>query len=461
MLVLAGCGGGSSYDRAAFHRDAQQVCERTPRGPALGPGIEVEDPEHSAPYVRALARLDIPAGAAAHRARGFLAAMRRLDAAMAVHGRFIDRYQADGPTSLGEAGAQPIRGARELLHIRRLGTAAYIAARAARLRRCAPRLEGRAEQPPVAASLTDGSLRPSVRLTGARRVLVARGGRAVAQAGCVTCHQLGTLGPESGVESRLTTIASRRTAAQLANAVRSGPATMPSYRRLPGADRAAITAFLATLTTAGPAEHALRRQDRRWQLQACGSDGVPVNLDGDGRPDRVTHTFLSTHGDPPLARLIVCLGNGRVLSRQGIGMSEELEVIDIDGDGRAEVYYGGNSVCESGGSIAAVRDGRLRLLRGPDGRGLSVSSGCGGFSGGDRPDEVELSQTAWGCRRHRLVMVAARRTGRRRARVTSTILRMEGLRMRRVATLVRTTRANDFNLIPGPMSSVHCPPATG
>lgn len=191
------------------------------------------------------------------------------------------------------------------------------------------------------------------------------------------------------------------------------------------------------MTVTGQAERALRQRDRRWQLRACrGLGGVKANLDLDGRPDRVAHTFISPHGDIATARLFVCLGDGRLLTRTGIGMSEELEVIDIDGDGQAEIYYGANSVCQSGGNIAVVRDGRLRLLRGPGGHALSVGRGCGTARGREGHPQL-LGESAWGCRDHRLVLVAAWRTGKRRARVTTTALRLDGLHARREPTNVR------------------------
>jgi len=138
-------------------------------------------------------------------------------------------------------------------------------------------------------------------------------------------------------------------------------------------------------------------------------------------------------------------------------MSEELDVIDIDGDGRAEVYFGGNSVCESGGAIAAVRDGKLRLLRGPDHRTLSVRRGCGKMAGNDA-HPVMVLQAAWGCRGDRLVLVSARRTGRRHVRVTRTFLRIQGLRARRVATLRRSRRATgDLQLIADRDLPARCP----
>jgi len=106
---------------------------------------------------------------------------------------------------------------------------------------------------------------------------------------------------------------------------------------------ASAPSSVALLTACGShradPDRAVLRQDLERQLAACRERSAPTaNLDDDGKPDHVVHTYLSIRGDPGMARLVVCLGNGRILTRRGIGMREELEVSDIDGDGRAEVY---------------------------------------------------------------------------------------------------------------------------
>ncbi len=73
------------------------------------------------------------------------------------------------------------------------------------------------------------------------------GKRLVEQLGCLACHQLGTRG-NSGPGDNLSAIGTRRTASQIRRSLLSGATPpMPSFRDLPGAQLAALVAYLSNL----------------------------------------------------------------------------------------------------------------------------------------------------------------------------------------------------------------------
>ncbi len=64
----------------------------------------------------------------------------------------------------------------------------------------------------------------------------------------------------------------------------------------------------------------------------------------------------------------VCTAAGEKDSRPGLGMSELLSIIDLDGDGKDEVFFGATGITSGAYEIARFLGGRLRLVRGPIGR---------------------------------------------------------------------------------------------
>lgn len=73
-----------------------------------------------------------------------------------------------------------------------------------------------------------------------------RGRRVASDAGCLACHQLHGEGND-GPGPDLTQVGRRLDRAAIAGVLRSPPAPMPSYRRLPDDDFAALVEYLAVL----------------------------------------------------------------------------------------------------------------------------------------------------------------------------------------------------------------------
>lgn len=116
---------------------------------------------------------------------------------------------------------------------------------------------------------------------------------------------------------------------------------------------------------------------------ACrGDDVLRADVDGDGEDDAVYHR--SPTGQPVLG---VCTSSGPQDEIDGAGMAQILKAVDVQGDGRDEVFFGATTVSEGLMSIAVFDDGELTAVRTMEGDTLILRSGQPG------PD----SATAVGC----------------------------------------------------------------
>lgn len=89
-------------------------------------------------------------------------------------------------------------------------------------------------------------------------------------------------------------------------------------------------------------------------------DPVVADVDGDGREDQVFHSWVKGQ-----ALVGVCTAAGKKDSRPGLGMSELLQIIDFDGDGRDEIFFGSTGITIGSYEVTRFLRGRLRLVRGP------------------------------------------------------------------------------------------------
>jgi hypothetical protein len=94
---------------------------------------------------------------------------------------------------------------------------------------------------------------------------------------------------------------------------------------------------------------------------ACAEhDPVTAELDGDGRPDLVSHAWVDDH-----AVLAMCTASGTVETTDGRGQTEVLQVIDVEPDGRAEVLFGSTTMSAAITSIAVLRNEQIVVLAPP------------------------------------------------------------------------------------------------
>lgn len=149
--------------------------------------------------------------------------------------------------------------------------------------------------------------------------------------------------------------------------------------------------------------------------QSCPIDeehgGALADVDGDGRMDRVSHYWDDENG----AALVVCTAEGSVSRIQGMGQAESMELLDVDGDGAAEILFGATSAQGHGAKIARWHNGELVAIHTSDGEPLLLHSG----GGGDYDDELGWAEySAFGCEAARrdggtdLIQGVAKRTGR-------------------------------------------------
>lgn len=111
-------------------------------------------------------------------------------------------------------------------------------------------------------------------------------------------------------------------------------------------------------------------------------------FDSDARRDSVILYF-----DPARStRLLVCLGNGGLLSRGAPGTAEFLRVLDIQGDDRDEILFGGSTAMMRVGFLAIVQGRTLRSVRFLHGRQVVLREGLDFL----RNDQV--AGRAFGCR---------------------------------------------------------------
>jgi hypothetical protein len=122
----------------------------------------------------------------------------------------------------------------------------------------------------------------------------------------------------------------------------------------------------AALLADGPQSHAPghRARSEVKRSKFCSRRyAQPADVDGDGRKDLVYHVVIGYH-----AVLGVCTASGREDRTQGVGMAEVLNIIDVEPDGRDEIFYGGTTVSSAGGYVAVFVNGalhRVRLAGGP------------------------------------------------------------------------------------------------
>lgn len=86
---------------------------------------------------------------------------------------------------------------------------------------------------------------PTKRATAAPEQIAA-GERAVADSGCLACHQIGARG-QSGPGSNLTGIGDRMARSAIRRSLLNAPAPMPSYRQLPRDRLEALVTYLSSL----------------------------------------------------------------------------------------------------------------------------------------------------------------------------------------------------------------------
>lgn len=145
------------------------------------------------------------------------------------------------------------------------------------------------------------------------------------------------------------------------------------------------------------------------------------DFDGDGRVDQA---YERQRGADPWL-LGVCLADGQS-DEVDIGFAEgTFKALDLDGDGRSEIIYGGTSVSQQIDTFAVVFDGRIDLVE-----EASFSAGL---------LESEDAGQHWGCDdidhdgRRELVQVTVRRHGREVA-WTKEIYRLAGATLSLVTT---------------------------
>lgn len=86
-----------------------------------------------------------------------------------------------------------------------------------------------------------------------------------------------------------------------------------------------------------------------------------ADVDGDHRADFVYHEYIRGR-----AALGVCTATGSSDRVPGAGQSELLEIIDVESDGRDEIFYGGTTAAARISSVAVFTHGRIKtvVLRG-------------------------------------------------------------------------------------------------
>lgn len=111
--------------------------------------------------------------------------------------------------------------------------------------------------------------------------------------------------------------------------------------------------------------------------ECAGKHPVEADADGDGRVDFVFHEWLGPPNAKGGAVLGVCTADGRFDRRPGAGQAEVLEIADVEGDGRDEIFYGGTSASARIMSIAVFRGGALERVRARGGEVLLLLDGLG------------------------------------------------------------------------------------
>ncbi|MGC4110185.1 MAG: VCBS repeat-containing protein [Nocardioides sp.] len=156
-----------------------------------------------------------------------------------------------------------------------------------------------------------------------------------------------------------------------------------------------------------------------------------ADLDGDGHPDTVVVR--------PSGRVVVRAGGRRLMARAPGRPTDRLQgFTDLTGDGRPEILVGstttgcdgGYRLCDTLATVFTLRDGRLRLIRFPDGE-PDFDLGVGGVT------------TGWVCGPDGLVANRVLLTGTTGYRLVRTTYRVTGLVASPVARSVSKGRLSD------------------
>jgi len=156
-----------------------------------------------------------------------------------------------------------------------------------------------------------------------------------------------------------------------------------------------------------------------------------AHVDDDRLRDRVYHDWIRKG-----AALGVCTGDRRTDQRPGAGMSELLRIIDVQNDGRDEIFFGGTSILTRFYDVVVFRKGKLRQVLRPKGEPLSLIEGT----------VDEGRGKAFGCRKstgeetRKLVKASARRIGGPRFRWTRAIFRLRDSSAKRTSVEKGRTR---------------------
>lgn len=103
----------------------------------------------------------------------------------------------------------------------------------------------------------------------------------------------------------------------------------------------------------------------------CAHPGaVSADIDGDGTPDRVVHVFVEG-----AAVLRLCASSVGYQEIPGLGMAEQLKLVDIDEDAVFEVLYGATTAGAVGFQIAVVDEGSLSAITAQEGGPFLIQDG--------------------------------------------------------------------------------------
>ena len=149
-------------------------------------------------------------------------------------------------------------------------------------------------------------------------------------------------------------------------------------------------------------------------------NSLQADVNGDGLEDLISYDYIRG------AVLTVCTARGSRDRINTSGMSELLEIVDIQEDGQAEILYGGTTCCARLAYLATVKKGTIRTIAVAKGEPLQVDSGLGEDPSRDGP----LGR-AYGCRdddgdgAKDLVLVTVRPT-REKLRWVEQVFEIEG-----------------------------------
>lgn len=123
----------------------------------------------------------------------------------------------------------------------------------------------------------------------------------------------------------------------------------------------------------------------------CDGGVMLGDVDGDGVDDPVAQVTDPATGD---STLDVCPSTATGGFQLTNGGQSELNLADVDGDGSAEIFYGGNQAMSRTVQIARYLDGQLVVVNGPEGTPLVLTDG---FPEGLPPDGPRYG---YGCDDH-------------------------------------------------------------